>query len=355
VEKFEKPTVLAGIMVLFLILAGLLPWVEASAENPSITDVGDGIWYAVVTLTTVGYGDYYPKTFVGKVIGSLFVLASLGVLGLLIGQIGDAIASYREQRRLGHHGYDVRDHIVVFGYNELVEDVVVELLASGREIVIVTHDKPEIDLIHERFVDRPVYPLYSTYDDHRLLAGARIPDCFRILMSLDEDTAALVTLLELQRRYPGQRFVVSVDNKELVPTFYGAGVEHVLSTGEIAATLVASLIFEPDVAEFARDLIAASDDLEDDFDIQQYLVGEGHRFDGASWGELFEELYREHRAVAAALARARDDGSRELASLPEDDATVSAGDYVLVIMRESLEPTFTDEVFGVPPGTRSEV
>jgi len=45
--------------------------------NPNILSIGDGIWWAIVTLTTIGYGDIYPWTTAGRIIATL-----LGLLGI---------------------------------------------------------------------------------------------------------------------------------------------------------------------------------------------------------------------------------------------------------------------------------
>lgn len=66
-------------------LLALLLAVESAAPEASITTFGRAIWYSLVTLTTVGYGDYFPITAAGQVIGLVFLLASTGLLALLIG------------------------------------------------------------------------------------------------------------------------------------------------------------------------------------------------------------------------------------------------------------------------------
>jgi len=61
------------------------------AENPSQPDVfnniGNSIWWALATLTTVGYGDIYPITVLGKVIASFVAIVGIGLIAIPTGLI----------------------------------------------------------------------------------------------------------------------------------------------------------------------------------------------------------------------------------------------------------------------------
>ena len=67
------------------VLMCLLVYAESFSDSASIRTIGDAIWFSLVTLTTVGYGDFFPVTAAGRVIGVLFLLLSTGFLTLLIG------------------------------------------------------------------------------------------------------------------------------------------------------------------------------------------------------------------------------------------------------------------------------
>lgn len=76
-----------GCFVGYLLLLIVLASAERRDPNSSIQDIWDALWYSIVTLSTVGYGDLYPVTPLGKVIGLLFVLLSVGALAFLVGSV----------------------------------------------------------------------------------------------------------------------------------------------------------------------------------------------------------------------------------------------------------------------------
>ena len=70
---------------LYLLMIFLLVAAESAAADANITDLPSAFWYSLTTLTTVGYGDTYPVTEAGRIIGVVFQLLSVGMLAFLIG------------------------------------------------------------------------------------------------------------------------------------------------------------------------------------------------------------------------------------------------------------------------------
>lgn len=69
--------------------------VEKNAPNATITNMGDAFWWAVVTVTTVGYGDVYPITFEGRMIATLVMVIGIAILGILISTFGAQLLESR--------------------------------------------------------------------------------------------------------------------------------------------------------------------------------------------------------------------------------------------------------------------
>jgi voltage-gated potassium channel len=69
--------------------------VEGNVPESKVTNLGDAFWWAIVTVTTVGYGDIYPVTAEGKIIASILMIFGIAILGILISTLG---ASFIESR-----------------------------------------------------------------------------------------------------------------------------------------------------------------------------------------------------------------------------------------------------------------
>lgn len=56
---------------------------EQNAEGANITSLGDALWWALTTITTVGYGDQYPVTVLGRVVAGALMVSGIAVLGVV--------------------------------------------------------------------------------------------------------------------------------------------------------------------------------------------------------------------------------------------------------------------------------
>lgn len=90
-------TILAA-LIFFIFLFGYLFYVS----EPDVRNLGDGIWWALVTITTVGYGDITPVTTLGRVVASSLMLLGLG----LIATITAIVSAKFIQNFVDHHTND---------------------------------------------------------------------------------------------------------------------------------------------------------------------------------------------------------------------------------------------------------
>ncbi|WP_423926802.1 ion transporter [Candidatus Palauibacter sp.] len=89
--KDEGGVLLTGTAVM-IITAGLgMYHLEQEAQPEVFGSVLDGLWWAVITLTTVGYGDVYPVTAAGRIWATFAMFAGIGVIGAACGIMADAI------------------------------------------------------------------------------------------------------------------------------------------------------------------------------------------------------------------------------------------------------------------------
>ena len=256
---------------IYLLLVFLLIRFESQDPNSALNTMWKGVWYSIVTLSTVGYGDFYPVSAFGKIIGLVFVFSSLGVLGYFIGQLTVKLTEYMENKKNGFFGTDMENHIVIIGYNKFAKHILEQIVVSGVKAAIVTDKKEDVESISSIFDKNKVSVLYADIDKFEDLEKVNITKASKTFVNFEEDTDMLVYTLDLKNYYDNLEIIVSLNNVSFKQTFQSAGVLYAVSREEIAAKLVASYIFEPEVALLTEDLMASASE-KDDFDLIQMKV-----------------------------------------------------------------------------------
>ncbi|MEM9937637.1 MAG: ion transporter [Pseudomonadota bacterium] len=92
-------TTLAMALALVYVSAVMLYFIEGiGQENEAFASIPRALWWAIATLTTVGYGDVYPVTTLGRIAASFIALAGIGVVALPAGVFASAFADELRQR-----------------------------------------------------------------------------------------------------------------------------------------------------------------------------------------------------------------------------------------------------------------
>lgn len=325
--------IITTILVLVLIygtLVSVLVNLESNSTNARLRTIQDGMWYLMETLTTVGYGDVLPVTYWGRMIGFVFLLSSFGVYGFIIGQIANFMTTLKEQRELGLNGTSFSNHVVIIGWNDFAQSVISHLIAAGRQVAVVTKDRPSIDIIREYYTPAQVYTLYSDYNHFDLLEKANLKNASVVFINLNDDTEKLVYIINIKKHYANLNYVVTLDNGNLKSTFQNAGVTYAISKNEISSKLLASYIYEPDVAILSEELIAYAHE-DHEYDMKQVLVKEDNPFANTFYEKAFFDLKKQCNVVLFGLVKVQD-GVKTLLKNPEGSMKIEVGNYLIMLM-----------------------
>jgi voltage-gated potassium channel len=332
-------------IVYFLVLY-LLYFFEARHPDSNMDSFINTIWYSIVTLTTVGYGDFYPVTITGKLISLVFVMGSLGILGFLISQLNYKIHNYMEAKKYGIKGIDISDHTVIFGLNKFSTQVLAEILPIGKQVVVVSNSKDDLDVLIDKYKDsKNLFLFHCDYDNYLELEKINIKGSKCIYASFIDDSETLVHVLNLQSKFEGIKIIVNLNKPFLKETFTNAGVMFSISQEEIASKLIASYIFEPNAAAITEDLMTSAV-TEGTVDLQEYAVVEGNPFINNSYNESFQTLKQKYNLVLLGIYK---NNKQTLLKNPEEDVVIELNDR-LIFLADSVKTKTIEKDFRIKQG-----
>ncbi|WP_420578567.1 potassium channel family protein [Ekhidna sp.] len=337
------------VLVIYFTLVWLLVYVEKDSGQSALNNYQNAFWYSLVTLTTVGYGDIFPATIWGRYISLIFILTSIGIFGILIGQLTTLMTTIKENKKLGYSGTSFTNHAVIIGWNEFGWHVVDQLVGVGRRVAIVTNKKDDVELIREKYNPKSVFVLFSDYNNHELIKKSNIEEATIVFVNMMDDTDKLVYVLNLKKVFPETEFVVTLENGDLKHTFLAAGVSNTISTQEISSKLLASYMFEPDVATYSESVLSYAKS-DSDYDIKQLLITPNNPYNGKSYQDVFFDLKKRYNSVLIGITKRDKFGQKKLIKNPLGDLKIATGDYLIILLNGKAFKLLK-RVFGVEEGT----
>lgn len=295
-------------------------------ESPRYS-LADSLYWSIVTLGTVGYGDIVPTTGYAKALASLVIGTQIFLLGYLITVITTAVSEQAQARALGTYGTSWKNHIVVLGYSGVGRAAVRELLVQDQTVAVVSERPEEVANIRTLAGEDRLFVTYGDPAAPEILHRVNVTEAHSVIVCTADDATNMIGALNVRSLAPRARIVVSVGRPELRDTLKAAGVTYVASPADMGGRLCAAAAFEPEVAMAIEDFTAA--DVRSD--IQEYVVRDGSPLAGKSFEEADQRVRTATGCILIGLAHRGPSGEFETVVNPPPASRVEVGDAILLI------------------------
>jgi voltage-gated potassium channel len=163
-------------------------------RNPLFEGYGDGLWWALVTVTTVGYGDKFPVTTGGRFVGASVILVGIGLVGLFMGKISAILVERRIREGRGlNDAKHLSGHFVILGHKADMSGFISGILKVNpdlpRERLVVVSQADETTVTELRIAFPGVLFLRGDTVDPMALQRAHVAKAARVLVLADESVA----------------------------------------------------------------------------------------------------------------------------------------------------------------------
>lgn len=203
---------------------------------------GDAIYYVIVTIATVGYGDITPTTVEAKWFSLSIILFGTGAFTAIVGTFVAPAIEKRMATALGNMTPSeltlLEDHVLVLGYSDLSE-LVLEELGDVDVVVVTANEDAAADLD-----DRDVNVLTDDPAIEETLEAARIGDARGVVVATYDDARDALAVLAARNANPDVRIVAAASDRRHADKLLAVGADDVVSPVEIGGRLLGQSVLD---------------------------------------------------------------------------------------------------------------
>ena len=231
--------------------------------NPDLTWL-DAIWWSLVTMTTVGYGDYFPVSTGGRLlVGIPTMIVGVGVLGYILSTLASIIMESKHKEIRGMAITNVHDHIILIHYNGLdqVQKIVHEIREdpSTKQTSIVMVDE-HLEEITKELIDLEIIFVRGNPAREVTLERANLSTARHCIIQANDqdpensDHRNLAVALTVERLFPDIQTIVHCLNPGNIPFYEKAGVDGVVCINSLVGQMMVHELQDPGVHEVFTEL-----------------------------------------------------------------------------------------------------
>ncbi|MDG5790098.1 potassium channel family protein [Evansella sp. AB-P1] len=144
-SKLHSLLKMTAIVFLFVfIIGGIIHVIEPDA----FPTIYDGVWWGVVTISTVGYGDFVPETVFGRFLGMVLIISGIALFSFFITNLASSTILSKQERDEGGTNYHKHEHVIIVGWNERSDHLIhqIQQINKNQDIVLIDETlqkKPE--------------------------------------------------------------------------------------------------------------------------------------------------------------------------------------------------------------------
>lgn len=324
-KLFLRFLIVCGFIAILLFVSALLIWLlESKGTTPNtITSFWDGIWWAIVTIATVGYGDKFPVTHPGRLVGMILIIIGFASLSVFTGLIASLFVEDRLKGAKGLKQIRLHNHIVICGWNNTAHfflRALIEKNLQSTAVCFLMNETPEFfESIESQYPSLSLSFVRGEASQEDALKRAGVPAAAQVIILADhylERTAAddrsIIVANAIHYLVKKDKITVQLINTENKHMLQRIGISKILIWDDFGGYLLANNILDQNNLNIFTNLVKSPQPRICTCEIISSFIGR-------QYGELYDHIYKEKGHLLIGLMSREPE--LELDSIFDDNAS----------------------------------
>lgn len=272
-------------------------------------------YWTFVTIGTVGYGDYSPKSSLGMFFTISLIVLGIGTFAVAVESLVNLIFKRQQMKIMGLINVEKSKHVVICGWTESTVECIKEIGKKG-EIFVLDEDEE----VRKNALKNGASFVHGDPTRIKDLEKANVEGAQAVIVDMDSDSKTIHTILSIRKLDKNVRIVAEAQRYENIEQIKLAGASQVISPYVISGRLMYKSIDDGYEAMFVQDVLAEHSSRE----LREVKISPESPFNGLSLLEA--DIHEKTGVVVVGVGR-----EGELAIDPPRNYTLETGDVILGI------------------------
>ncbi|MCK4956724.1 MAG: potassium channel protein [Candidatus Cloacimonetes bacterium] len=256
------------IFILIVVFLGAFAIMFFEPGYGNIKHFFDAIWWALVTITTVGYGDLYPVTFWGRIIGIIFIFLGFIIFSTFTAFIASSFIDQKIKERKGLNKVKLRNHFMLCGWNNSSRKILDFLMENQDKnlppIVLINElEEADISVIKNHYESIDIRFIRGDFTNQEILNRANVTEAAQIILMYDKskpdsspsDERTIIAAHNILYLKPKGKINLQLKEGKYLPNIQREKISNVVIYGDVGGNLLANSTLNPSVPIFIQELL----------------------------------------------------------------------------------------------------
>jgi len=265
---FRKNLLLSILILIFLVslMGAILFYFIEVRHNPNLQSFSQAVWWVLVSITTVGYGDVVPITGAGRLLGIFVIFTGVALVSMFTATISSIFVTQKLKEERGLKEISDRNHIIICGWNHTGDQILSAIFRQPQPPTVVLINQAPEDQIHNvfmKFKGNPLKFVRGDFAQEEVLNRANLSKAKAVIIIPDSssgltarsDEKTILTAFSVKAIQPKIKVYAHILDRDNEPYLKKAQVDDYLVSDAFAGILMGEMVTEPGVPQSIQKLL----------------------------------------------------------------------------------------------------